>query len=107
MVPQQSRPDNAGRAEPFARMPVRVVDDDRLSAGAVRAYARLLSYRNRKTGQCNPSLSRLAAKIGCSRDSIIRYLAELETAGYIRIQRRCGRSSSYTFPTGCIGATAL
>lgn len=49
-----------------------------LSIGALAVYAYLLSLENRKTYQCWPSYSRIGRAIGRSKNSVRKYVQELE-----------------------------
>ena len=86
---------------PYAKTPLHVLKDSNLPLATRAVYAALDAHHNRKTGQCNPSLSRLASYLGVSRLTVIRHLAVLETAGYIGIDRETGLGNHYrlTDPT--------
>lgn len=59
-----------------------------ISAGALKLYAVLAKYANNETHQAFPSRAALARDVGKSRDSIDRYMKELEALGALRVQRR-------------------
>jgi hypothetical protein len=50
----------------------------------------LLDHYNRKTGQCDPSLGRLATLVGVCKRTVIRSLARIEAAGLFRRIRHGG-----------------
>jgi len=54
----------------------------------VGLYTALARYANRKTGECWPSIGRLAHLLDCARSTIKLYLRKLEACGLITITRR-------------------
>ena len=58
-----------------------------LSNNGYRIYTAFLTYKNRKTGRCNPKETTLAAKLGKSLRTIERAIAELRSRGMVLIQR--------------------
>jgi len=68
---------------PFIILPVSLINDRSVTDRAHRVYSCLLSYKNRRTGQCNPQRSTIAKKLRCSVRSVSRCLTELRQAGWI------------------------
>jgi hypothetical protein len=66
--------------------------DERLSGADKRVAVAILDSFNRKTGQCDPSLDRIAHLVGVSRRSVIRSVKRLEAARYLRKCRHGGKS---------------
>jgi hypothetical protein len=54
---------------------------------AISVYLALARYADR-AGYCFPSVRRVAAETGMSRDSVLRSLARLMQAGLVRVQHR-------------------
>jgi hypothetical protein len=65
---------------------------DDLSAVERQVGATLLDSFNRKTGQCDPSLDRVAGLLGVHRRTVIRATGKLETKGLFRKTRHGGYS---------------
>ena len=79
----------------FTQVPNVVLTSEKLSAGAKLAYAMLLHYAWANSF-CFPGQERLAIDMGAGKRSIIRFMAELETVGYIAVQRRgLGKTNLY------------
>jgi Helix-turn-helix domain len=77
------------------RLLVAACCDQNLSPAARAVLAQILDHYNSRTGQCTPSLDRLARTSGVSRRSAIRGVNELCEAGWIerdRSVREGGRS---------------
>jgi hypothetical protein len=55
--------------------------------------AALLDHYNRKTGQCDPGLERIAKLLGISTRSVIRSMPRIEAAGLFRKVRHGGNSN--------------
>ena len=72
---------------PFVCLPDAVIWQPGLSAHAKELLAALLSYRSRKTGQCNPKLSKVAERLGTSLSTVRRALAQLVRAGMVFVHR--------------------
>ncbi|WP_037904797.1 helix-turn-helix domain-containing protein [Sulfitobacter mediterraneus] len=70
-------------------------NDRRLNATAHVVLFRLLDHQNTKTGQCNPSVARMARDIGVSRRTVNYALTQLEERGLIRRVGRVGQSNQY------------
>lgn len=71
---------------PFAIIPEWVIDSE-ISHGALRLYAVLARYADTE-GQAWPSRKTLANRLGVSRDTIDRYLKELQKIEAVHIYRR-------------------
>ena len=79
----------------FTQVPNFVLKSEGISAGAKLAYAMLLHYAW-QNDYCFPGQDRLAKDMGAGRRSIIRFMAELEKAGFIAVQRRgLGKTNIY------------
>ncbi|MCU1328255.1 MAG: helix-turn-helix protein [Bryobacterales bacterium] len=65
---------------------------DDLSAVERQVGATLLDSFNRRTGQCDPSLDRVAGLLGVHRRTVIRATGKLETKGLFRKIRHGGHS---------------
>lgn len=71
----------------FTQVPNFILENEKLSVGAKLTYAMMLRYAWNK-GHCYPGQKRLAADAGMGSRSVGRYIRELETTGFITIQRR-------------------
>lgn len=69
--------------------------DDTLCSTAKNLFGLLLDHLNSRTGQCNPSIARLASLLSLSRHAIMRSLAELESRGWVEADRKQGRRTDY------------
>lgn len=58
-----------------------------VGAIALAVFAKLLRHRNRKTGECFPSIKTIAKTLGADRKTVLRALDKLETAGWLTIIR--------------------
>lgn len=65
---------------------------DGLSLSAVRVGGAILDHFNHKTGQCDPSVERLAALLGMDRASVLRATKALHDAGLIEKIKHGGHS---------------
>ena len=72
---------------PFICLPDAAIWQPGLSSHAKTLFAALLSYRNRKSGLCNPKLNKLAERLGKSLSTIRRALDQLRRAGMIIVRR--------------------
>lgn len=89
--------DNELLASGFVQVPVVVMRDPDLSAGAKLAYGALLWYHWRGKGY--PGQDAMGEDFGMGRRSVIRYMGELETKGYVVVTRpRLGKRNTYTLP---------
>lgn len=80
------------RKRSFAQLPDELVADKRISANAVRVWARLDKYAG-TDGRAFPSRDTLAADLGLSVSGVKRALAELVAAGWISREGRDGKSA--------------
>lgn len=62
-----------------------------LSGSEKRVAATIVDHFNRKTGQCDPGLARIASLVGVSQRTVIRAIAGLARKGYIRRHRHGGK----------------
>ena len=58
-----------------------------LSAGAIAVYGYLLYIENRKTYQCHASYATIGSAVGMSRNTVRKYVQELERRGLILTER--------------------
>jgi hypothetical protein len=67
-----------------------IIDIHAKTIGAIglAIYTTLARYANRKTGQCWPSIERLARTLDLARSTVKVYLRKLEDVGLIAIQER-------------------
>ncbi|MGY8664198.1 helix-turn-helix domain-containing protein [Bradyrhizobium sp. UFLA05-109] len=71
--------------------------DPRLtSTDKIVATALLLKFRNKETGQCNPSYRTVANAIGMSRDAVMDAVKRLNAAGYVAVNGTKGGSVRHT-----------
>ena len=68
---------------PFAMVPVALIRDVQVSHAALRCWAVLASFENRHTHRCTPARETIARQMRCDERSVIRYLRELESAGWL------------------------
>lgn len=79
----------------FTQVPNFILKDASLSIGAKLTYAMFLSYAWHNN-RCFPGQERLAHDIGMSRTSVTTFIGELESHGFVEIQRRGqGRTNLY------------
>jgi len=71
-------------------------DRDLISTDKIVATAMLLKFRNKDTGQCNPSYGTVADVIGMSRDTVMDAIARIEAAGYLTVRGTKGGSTRNT-----------
>jgi hypothetical protein len=80
----------------FTQVPNFILKDSKLSVGAKVAYAMFLSYAWHNES-CFPGQDRLAEDMGMSRPRVCQFIAELEQAHLVTIQRRGqGKTNLYT-----------
>ena len=58
-----------------------------LSHGAIAVYGYLLRIEDRSTYQCHPSYATIGKAVGMSRNTVRKYVQELEERGLIRTER--------------------
>ena len=79
----------------FTQVPNFMLKSDTISPGAKLAYAMLLHYAW-QNNYCFPGQERLATDMGAGKRSVIRFMAELERAGFIAVTRRgLGQTNLY------------
>ena len=79
----------------FTQVPNFILTEPNLSVGAKLTYAMLLRYAW-QNDYCFPGQERLAIDIGAGKRTVIRFMAELEKAGYIAVTRRgLGQTNLY------------
>jgi hypothetical protein len=61
-----------------------------LSGTDKRVAGAIIDHFNRETGQCDPSLNRIATLLGVCRRTVIRSMHHLETSGLFRKRRHGG-----------------
>ena len=74
-------------SEGFTQVPNHVLRGKKLSPGAKLTYAMLLSYAW-NNDYCFPGQERLAKDMGSGERSVVRYIQELESTGFIKVRRR-------------------
>jgi hypothetical protein len=73
-----------------------LLGDNEVSLGAKVAGSRIALHHNVETRQCNPKIETLVDGTRISQSSVRRHVAELEAAGWLRVDRTVGRySNSY------------
>lgn len=86
-------------SEGFCQVPNVILRHPTLSPGAKLTYAMLLSYAW-QNDYCFPGQERLATDIGTGKRSIVKYIQELESVGYLTTKRRgLGKTNIYTIRT--------
>ena len=70
----------------------------RLNSGQQLVLVKLADHHNAKTGQCNPSLKRLATDLVISRAMIHKHLSYLKKIGLIDWKTGGSKSNQYWFP---------
>ncbi|MFN0218198.1 MAG: helix-turn-helix domain-containing protein [Hyphomicrobium sp.] len=79
----------------FTQVPNAILKSELISPGAKLAYTMLLHYAW-QNDYCFPGQVRLADDMGAGKRSVIRFMAELERAGYIAVKRRgLGQTNLY------------
>ncbi len=79
----------------FTQVPNFILVSKKVSVGAKLTYAMLLKYAWQKDF-CYPGQERLADDIGVTKRSVVTFMKELESAGFIKIERRGqGRPNRY------------
>ena len=79
----------------FTQVPNIILKSQAISPGGKLAYAMLLHYAW-QNNFCFPGQERLADDMGVGKRSVIRFMSELERAGYIAVKRRgLGQTNLY------------
>ena len=71
----------------FTQVPNHILRSQEISPRAKLTYAMLLSYAW-NNDYCFPGQERLSGDMGAGERSVVRYIQELETQGFIKIKRR-------------------
>ncbi|MBZ0280279.1 MAG: helix-turn-helix domain-containing protein [Anaerolineae bacterium] len=71
----------------FTQVPNFILNNNKLTSNAKVVYAKLLSYAWHND-RVFPGQERMAEDIGISQQTVSRAIIELETIGYLEIQRR-------------------
>jgi biotin operon repressor len=89
-----------GSQEPFEKVhKVATKHTPKVGLAAMGLYTCFVQYRNTNTGQCNPSIEKLAEDTGASEPTIKRHIAALKRAGLITVHRPNKQQGNfYTFP---------
>ena len=82
--------------DPFVKMPVILLVDERLTANDKLVYLALGVFMNRQSRTCFPSVGTLVRASGLSKSTIFRGLKRLESLGLVQRMTQNGRSSLYT-----------
>ena len=79
----------------FTQVPNVILTNHDLTVGAKLTYAMLLHYAW-QNDRCFPGQDRLAQDMGSGKRSVIRFMAELERAGFVAVKRRgLGQTNLY------------
>ena len=70
-----------------------------LSHGAIAVYGYLLRIEDRRTYQCHPSYATIGKAVGMSRNTVRKYVQELEERGLIRTERTASSRGTGTSKT--------
>ncbi|HKU81651.1 MAG TPA: helix-turn-helix domain-containing protein, partial [Candidatus Tumulicola sp.] len=88
----------------FVRLPIDVLNDQRLSDGAIRVYAVMLDAS--RANQTTISLHRIGERLGRKRDAARRCVRELVQAGHVaELPKRNGQCPKYQLLTRSENAT--
>lgn len=71
----------------FTQVPNAILKTPNLTSHAKLTYAMLLSYAW-QNDHCFPGQERLAKDMGAGKRSVVRYIDELQTKGYIKVKKR-------------------
>jgi len=80
----------AALAFPFAATPLALLGRPDVNRTAATIYDVLSSFRNRRTGLCNPKRETLAQRLGVSIRTVSRGIEQLRSAGFLRTQKLPG-----------------
>ncbi|MBD3663790.1 helix-turn-helix domain-containing protein [Sulfitobacter aestuariivivens] len=78
---------DAFSASGFTQVPNAILKTPKLTSHAKLTYAMLLSYAW-QNDHCFPGQERLAKDLGAGKRSVVRYIDELQTKGYIKVKKR-------------------
>lgn len=79
---------------PFSSTPAELLTDPKMSARAKALYGLLGTYAGADRS-CYPSQARLAEQMGCSRETVVRTIAELKESGWVDVTQRGHTSALY------------
>ncbi len=85
-------------AKQHVRLPVKPLTDGTMAivgTAGLAVFYYLAYKRNSKTGQCNPSIPRMAKALAIGQRTAIRALERLEQAGWIQVSRSQGERNTY------------
>ena len=81
----------------FAQVPLELLSDSRCCDGAVRLWAILSgAYADYSTGEAFPSRNTLAGILGVSVRTVVRYVNQLEQAGWLTVEHRKAANGDWT-----------
>lgn len=78
-----------------------------LTSGEILVYAYLMYCEDRKTYQCHPSYATIGDAIGCSKNSVRKYVQGLERKGLITTERTSVRTKDGRTHNGSLRYTLL
>ena len=76
----------------FTKVPNRLIFDKRKSKVALIVYTVLQMRTFKKDEYCYPSIRTIASDAGCCKNTAIKGIRELESLGYLRVERAEQRS---------------
>jgi len=85
----------------YARLPTRMLMDERLSKPALLVYWVLTARTFKGKESCLPSYSTIATEAHCAKNTAIKAVKELEALGYvsvIRAEQRTRKTNQYSLP---------
>jgi hypothetical protein len=91
------------QAKQFLCVPLELLQA-KLSPGAMKALLGLLSFRNRRTGRCNPSIETVRQRLDVPLGTLRHWMRELRHAGIV-ISSTARGTNSYEFAPGYIGVS--
>jgi len=84
---------------PFVMVPLHLIKPHNgkpLPAATILTWCWLQHHTSKDTGQCFPTVKKLAEEIGVSRRAVQKSLSHLESLGAVKVQQRQNRPSIYT-----------
>lgn len=75
----------ARKYERFARVPLAVISDHRISNACARVLICVSGFSNAQTNKCHPSVGTIASRLGTNERGIQKHLRRLEACGYLQI----------------------
>ncbi len=76
-------------------IPEQLLKDPRIDSKSFKVYATLLSFRNRKTGRCFPSMPKIELRAAMCDKSVRSALDNLESSGWIKRLKKKGEVNNY------------